>query len=162
MKSIPRHEAMRELSRHHHHALTVVLKIRKTLIEGVAPEVVEQLRKDLKHFWVTGGQEHFREEEEILLPAYARYASPRHEEIIEMLIEHAQIRALVAAIDEGGDHDRDLVTCIQELGDVLEKHVRREERVIFPMMEAALPEDVLKKLAPYFHEFHENKQCEKN
>lgn len=153
MKSLPRHEAMRPLSRHHHHALTVVLKIRKTLREETTPEIIAQLREEVQQFWEPGGQEHFREEEEILLPAYVRYASPRHEEIIEMLVEHAQIRSLVAIIDEG---EGDLVPVIRELGDLLEQHVRREERVIFPMMESVLPEETLQKLAPYFHEFHDH------
>lgn len=157
MKSLSRHDAMKPLSRHHHHALALALKISRTLKDDMDEGALHMLREELQQFWVTGGQEHFREEEEILLPAYARYASPRHEEIIEMLIEHAQIRALVAAIDDG---EGDLIATIRELGLMLEKHVRREERVIFPMMEAALPDEVLQKLAPYFHEFHENTHSE--
>ncbi|GIP34476.1 hemerythrin domain-containing protein [Paenibacillus sp. J2TS4] len=153
MKRLSRHEAMRPLSRHHHHALVMVLNIRKTLTnEGTAEDkAVKALRAKLLQFWETGGQEHFREEEEILLPAYSRYAPIHQEEIIEMLMEHVQIRALIAAIS---DEEGDLVVHMRKLSEVLEQHVRREERVIFPMMEAALPEEELKKLAPYFHEFH--------
>lgn len=46
----------------------------------------------------------------------------------------------------------------EEVSEKLEQHVRREERVIFPMMEKALPEEVLSKLAPYFHEFHDDEE----
>lgn len=41
---------------------------------------------------------------------------------------------------------------MHELGDLLEKHVRKEERIIFPIIEKALPEDVLEEMAPYIHD----------
>lgn len=152
MAGIPRHEAMKPLSRHHHHALVAAMNIRRAFKnEGITEEEIEQLRTESIEFWNKDGNEHFREEEEILLPAYVLYASARHEEIIEMLVEHAQIRALMMAIME---RSGDLADHLQKLSEALETHVRREERVIFPMMEEALPEEVLQKLAPYFHEFH--------
>ncbi len=157
MKSLPRHETMKPLSRHHHHALMMAMKIRKTLTDDATTETIDALKEELRQYWETGGNPHFREEEEILLPAYSRYASARHEEIIEMLMEHMRIRALVAAI---ADEEGDSIAQIRELSEVLERHVRREERVIFPMMEAALPEDVMQKLAPYFHEFYDDPQAE--
>lgn len=152
MAGIPRHEAMRPLSRHHHHALMTALKIRRVFEGEVTEDQLEQLREDCLHFWDKDGNEHFREEEEILMPAYSRYASIRHEEMIEMLLEHVHIRALYDAIRE---REGDLAENLQKLADALDVHVRREERVIFPMMEKALPEHVLQKLSPYFHEFHD-------
>ena len=152
MAGIKRHESMQPLSRHHHHALMTALNIRKVLEAGeVTEEQLESLRHDCLEFWDKDGNEHFREEEEILMPAYARYASVRHEEMIEMLLEHVQIRALYAAIRE---RDGDMAEHFRNLSEALDRHVRREERIIFPMMEEALPEDALQKLAPYFHEFH--------
>jgi hemerythrin-like domain-containing protein len=146
--SLQRHKAIVPLSRHHHHALALVLKIRKAGPEA-GPETVEALKRELQHFWETGGQQHFREEEEILLPAYARYADIDRREIVEMLLEHVKIRSLVGSIESAKD---DALPLIRELGDLLEKHVRLEERVIFPLIEAAIPEAMLMELAPYFHE----------
>jgi iron-sulfur cluster repair protein YtfE (RIC family) len=40
---------------------------------------------------------------------------------------------------------------MHQLGEMLDDHIRKEERVIFPMIEDALPEDVLMELGPYFH-----------
>lgn len=155
MKPIPRHEALQELSRHHHHALRTVLKIKKTVRQPLNDEQLSELREDVRQFWQNGGQEHFREEEEILIPTYARYASPRNEEVIEMLLEHVEIRALICTIEEGEGG----VEAIAELGEALEKHVRREERIIFPLVEKTLPDHVIRKLAPYFHEFHSPDEC---
>jgi hemerythrin-like domain-containing protein len=135
-----------DLSRHHHHALALCLKITKAADEAEAePALVEAIRE----FWELGGQEHFREEEELVLPSYSRYAEIDHPEITAMLLEHVQIRALTDIITRiDGDHHSD----IQQFRSILEKHVRREERVIFPMVEKVLPEEELERLSPYLHE----------
>lgn len=153
--SIKRHKGIAPLSRHHHHALIMALKISKLSAEPNEDEVAP-LTKELKDFWETESQEHFREEEEVLLPTFAKYASIDRPEIIEMLLEHVQIRSLVSRINEESE---DVVSHIRQLGVMLEQHVRKEERVIFPIIEAALPEEVLLQLEPHFHEFHTGPSC---
>lgn len=145
---IKRHETLKPLSRHHMAALHMALKLRRANTEKstlTAPE----LKAELNDFWNPGGQEHFREEEEILLTAFAQYASIDRPEIKEMLLEHVKIRAL---IDSLLTTDEDTASRMHELGELLDAHIRKEERVIFPMIEKALPEDKLLELAPYFHE----------
>ena len=66
-----------------------------------------------------------------------------------MLLEHVKIRALIDKISSTAEIDLDTM---HELGSMLEAHVRKEERIIFPMIEMALPEEVLQKMAPYLHE----------
>lgn len=146
MQSLKRHPALSDLSRHHHHALALCLKINKTADDPSAqPTLVEAIRE----FWEQGGQEHFREEEEIVLPSYSRYADIDHPEITAMLLEHVQIRAMADVITRiEGEHQAD----IRQFAAILEKHVRREERVIFPMVEKALPDEELVRLSPYLHE----------
>jgi hemerythrin-like domain-containing protein len=146
MQSLKRHPALAELSRHHHHALSLCLKITKTA--GNA-ESEAALVEAIREFWEQGGREHFREEEEFVLPSYSRYAEIDHPEITAMLLEHVQIRALADVITRvEGEHESE----IRQFGSILEKHVRREERVIFPMVEKALPEEELERLSPYLHE----------
>jgi len=147
-KPIKRHDSLAPLSRHHHHVLVMSLKISKLSAEP-STEEVQALREELLVLWETGGQAHFREEEEILLPAYACYASIQEPIIMEMLLEHVEIRSLVRLIELG---EGDVARHIRKLGVSFEQHVRKEERVIFPLIEAALPEDVLQQLKPYFHE----------
>ncbi|WP_246476537.1 hemerythrin domain-containing protein [Salicibibacter cibi] len=112
---------------------------------------VEEIKQKLQRFWESGGNEHFRDEEELLLPAYARYVSLDEPEISEMLVEHVHIRALVQQVLETTGTD-DGVEAMHRLGTILEQHIRKEERVIFPMMEKVLPEDVLERLHPRFHQ----------
>lgn len=100
----------------------------------------------LKEFWLPDGQEHFREEEEILLTAYAQHADIDILEVQDMLIEHVKIRALIDTILKMDDIE---ISVMHQLVKLLDLHIRKEERVLFPMIEQALPEDVLAEIAPY-------------
>src|SRR5699024_2666723 len=110
-----------------------------------------EIKKDAKEFWEPGGNDHFREEEEIVLPVYAKYSDINNPEIIAMLLEHVQIRkgmkqllANELTLEE-----------MRALGVMLQGHIRKEEQVILPMIEADVTEEELKNLAPYLHEHYE-------
>jgi len=142
-----RHEALIPLSHHHHHALVEVVKLKRA---GTAESkfTIEEIKASLRAFWYPGGNAHFREEEEILLPAFAKFETVDRPEIIENLLEHVKIRSLVSHVLET---DGDPVPLMHELGKMLDAHIRKEERIIFPMIEDALSEETLQGLAPYFH-----------
>ncbi|HLS61401.1 MAG TPA: hemerythrin domain-containing protein [Virgibacillus sp.] len=146
-KGIKRHESLKPLSRHHMIALHLALKLKRA---GTDKSLLtkEEIKQEVQAFWEPDGQQHFREEEEILLTTFALHASVDRPEISEMLIEHVQIRALINQIIKT---DTIAYSLMHELGMILEQHVRKEERVIFPMIEKALPEHVLEELAPYLH-----------
>ncbi|TDY47948.1 hemerythrin superfamily protein [Alicyclobacillus sacchari] len=138
-----RHPSLQPLSRHHHHALVLALHLIKQERSN------DELRTELQHFWQNGGQEHFREEEEVLLPAYAKHAALDRPEIVQLLLEHVQVRSLISQICEDQRADK-----MQQLGRLLQSHVRNEEQVVFPLIESALPEAELARLAPYFAEHY--------
>lgn len=146
-RGIKRHESLKPLSRHHMKGLHVALKLSRTDTKESRIST-EQIIKDAKEFWESGGQEHFREEEEILLPAYAQYANLNEPVIVEMLLEHVTLRLGMSQLLKNELSAKEM----RELGKQLESHIRKEERIIFPMIEKALPEDKLKELAPYLHE----------
>lgn len=147
-KGIKRHETLKPLSRHHMIGLHVALKLKWTGTEESRLSL-DEILQDALEFWSPGGQEHFREEEEILLPAYAAYAEINQPEITTMLLEHVTIRAGMKKLFSTSGME---VQEMQQLGELLESHIRKEERVIFPMIEKALPEERLEKLAPYLHD----------
>ncbi|MCT2536122.1 hemerythrin domain-containing protein [Aquibacillus koreensis] len=146
-KGIKRHESLYPLSHHHHHALFLALNLRKVGTDK-SNYTLDELKEELRVFWEDGGQQHFRDEEEILLPNFALYSSTNHPEIAEMLLEHVSIRAIMKQILDKNEADE---AVMYELGQLLDTHIRREERVIFPMIEEALPEEVLVNMAPYLH-----------
>lgn len=147
-KGIKRHEALHPLSHHHYHALVVTLKMKQ--VGTIRSKLtMEEVKRDVQDFWEHGGQEHFREEEEVLLPAYAQFVSIKGDPIIaKMLMEHVKIRGLMNAVTTAS------VEGLHKLGKLLEEHVRQEERVIFPMIEEALPEEKLIELSHQLHVNH--------
>lgn len=146
-QGIKRHEALQPLSRHHMIGLHIGLKLSRAETEK-SKISIEQIIEDTREFWFLGGQDHFREEEEILLPAYAAYANVNQPEIIEMLLEHIKIRSAMDRLFNEELNNEE----IRELGSLLHDHIRKEERILFPMIEAALPEAKLQKLAPLLYD----------
>src|SRR5690625_494461 len=138
-RGIKRHETLQPLSRHHMVALHLALKLSRADTEK-SKLSLEEIKQEVQEFWEPGGQQHFREEEEILLPTFALYADVEQSEIIDMLIEHVKIRSLIDKIIVSKEID---VSTLHDLGALLESHVRKEERIVFPMIEKALPEEVL-------------------
>ena len=129
-----RHEALAELSRDHHQALAAALVLKRAGEQDAA----EAARRFLE-FWREHGSLHFRIEEELLLPGYAEHADPGEEAVVRVLVDHVVIRRQAARLERGDAPVADLVA----LGERLEAHVRHEERVLFPRIEEALPEDEL-------------------
>lgn len=70
------------------------------------------------------------------MPAFSNYDSIDRPEIHDMLIEHVNIRALIDTIITSEKID---IAIMHNLGTLLEAHIRKEERIIFPMIEEALP-----------------------
>lgn len=134
-----RSEGLAELSREHHHALAQAMALKRA-----GDATAASVWQGFLAFWNDEGNEHFVEEEGILLPAYARAADPAHPVVSRTLLEHVLIRAKVAEI---GEMSPPPVTELARLGNWLDTHVRLEERVLFPLIEDALPEAALRSLA---------------
>lgn len=73
---------------------------------------------------------HFREEEETLFPLVAT-ADEARPLLVEALLDHQRLHALVAELESG----KDVRPTMHELGQRLEAHIRLEERQLFPLIE---------------------------
>jgi hemerythrin-like domain-containing protein len=74
---------------------------------------------------------HFQAEEEVLFPLM-RSTIPASEPMIEELVRnHAEIRQAIPQLEAGAG----LAKLIFDLGDLLERHIRKEERELFPLFE---------------------------
>ena len=101
-----RHPSLHPLSQHHHFALIQALEMRRAA-EAPAEKrqaAVERQAEKFVAFWHKTGYKHFREEEEILLPAYARHARlDQDADIMRLLADHAEIRAAVRDFEQRRD-----------------------------------------------------------
>lgn len=135
-----RAEALQPLSHDHHQALFVAMQLRRADAES-APSAAQAFLD----FWDADGRRHFREEEEVLLPAFAPYGDVEHPVVARTLVEHVAIRARARALEHAMPAPEP--SLVRELGDALNTHVRREERELFPLIEAAMPPEALTELA---------------
>lgn len=134
-----RDPALISLSRDHHQALSVALRLRRA-----TAETATDVRADAMRFWTAAGRAHFRLEEEVLLPAYARHGDPYHPLVARALCDHVAIRQRMDALAREAPSE---VAALRELGAMLSDHVRLEERELFVLIEQTLPAAELAALA---------------
>ena len=134
-----RSDALQPLSRDHHRALEAALKLRRASAEDA-----EEVSRQFLDFWREHGGAHFRIEEEVMLPAFARHGDHTDPRVVRVLTDHVAIRRRAADLDaRGTPRPEDL----KVLGEMLDAHVRHEERVLFPLIEQSLPAEALAELA---------------
>ena len=141
-----RHPSLHPLSQHHHFALIQALEVRRARQQPASKRAValRNVAAKFVRFWRRAGQQHFREEEEILLPAYARHVHlDADADVMRMLAEHATIRAAIADIEALLESKQPVEEKISEVARLLHEHVRLEENVIFPRVEKVLREEEL-------------------
>ena len=100
-------------------------------------------RCDFLTYWADDGRDHFREEEEILLPTCAGFMDIEQPIFAQVLLDHVRIRHQTSAIAEIKDPP---LRMLRELGREIEVHVQREERELFPLIEQSLPDAELRRL----------------
>ena len=141
-----RHPALVTLSQDHHHALVVAQRLRRAH-RGTAADAARAFGE----WWEPDARQHFRLEEEILLPALAANGvSPREEAIVQTLVDHMLIRRDAAVIANRAPLD-----LLHDLGNRLAAHVRLEEQHLFPLIESTLREDQLCMVAQQLSRAHQ-------
>jgi iron-sulfur cluster repair protein YtfE (RIC family) len=130
-----RHPSLIPLSHDHHHGLALALRCRKQALGQLKPMGAAGLReraKEFLEFYHANLAAHFRAEEQTLFPLL-RTALPNSAAMLDDLLrEHEQLRQAVPQLEEGIG----LAKLVFDLGDLLEQHIRREERDLFPLFEA--------------------------
>jgi hemerythrin-like domain-containing protein len=134
-KPIKRNEHIVKLSRDHHAGLLFCWKLRQGVKYHIA---AERLITYIQYFWQHHFSIHFKEEEEILF-------SPLKDGIVEKaMAEHQNIKTFIDQISlHGTEVDKEVVL---QLADMVNDHIRFEERVLFPHLEEKLPDEQLKKI----------------
>jgi len=133
-----RHQQLQPLSREHHNGLLASLLLKK----GIAKDAdVNTMTAFIADFWRNDLAVHFEKEETVLLPAlrhtlFGEYLNRR------LLEEHELLRSYIHDL-QGKEPTVSLINAFAEL---LEQHIRFEERIFFPEAEKKLSEEQLKQL----------------
>jgi hemerythrin-like domain-containing protein len=153
------------LSQHHHFALVRALEMRRAA-EAPAEKrnaAVERQADKFIEFWHKTGNVHFREEEEVLLPAYARCTRLDQDAgIMRLLADHAEIRAAVKDFERRRAKMLAIeAEAMARLAKLLHDHVRFEENEVFPRIERALGEENLNAMGRGLTRLHsKNDACD--
>lgn len=131
-KPIKRSPALVEFSRDHHFGLLLVWKIRQGQRTGIPPVRISNY---VQYFYQHDLCHHFADEEAYLFPILALNNPDR----IRAEREHAEIRSLVRSLKED-PFDKSWLSL---LTDLLESHIRFEERELFNQLQASLGHDEL-------------------
>jgi hypothetical protein len=139
-----RTDALQPLSRDHLKALLAAKRVVDASDAATAGAAFSR-------FWELE-RDHFRLEEEILLPHWAAHAEIDAPAVERVLADHLAIRAGALRLARGALSLDEL----HDLGTRLHDHVRFEERRLFPMIEDALDADALDALGLALHDLHSN------
>lgn len=123
-----RHKSIIPLSHDHYHGLMLAQLIKKGApkYESLPTDLIGKA-KHVKVSWEQELKQHFDNEEQILFP----FVQGKNDEIDvlieEVLVEHVKIKLLIDELDSTDN----LESTLDNLGVLLEKHIRKEERVLF-------------------------------
>ena len=131
LKPLKRSKELAPLSREHHDGLLFTWKLKQGLKNGTS---VETMCAFIKWFWVNHLISHFDNEEKILL----KHLSVYNDLVKQLLKEHEEIRAIINLLDKEPD-----VALIEQLAELLNDHIRFEERQLFEFAERVLSKEQL-------------------
>jgi len=125
-----RHAALIALSREHHSALKLCRRARRIALEEDEP-AWRRFANELRELFVNELDPHFGREETEFLPLLE--ALGLHALVERTRADHASLRQLSEALQEQAAAD-----LLLRFGELMEKHVRFEERELFEAIELAL------------------------
>lgn len=147
-KPLKRHPALIPLSQDHHFGLLLSWKIRQGIQKGID---YRRIKAYLRYFMLKHLEVHFHVEEETLFTYLAKNDLLRK----EAESQHESLRALFQQIDRGQEVLEEDLT---RFADDLEKHIRFEERKLFPYIQVELPEKELREFQQKLEDSHEKVQ----
>lgn len=139
-----RHPALYTLSHDHHQGLILAQQLKKGApqYKGM-PATIEGKKEFAISFYNTELVRHFEDEEKILFPSSSGRTEEIDRLISEIISEHRRMERLINALENTDD----LESTMDELGWLLEKHIRKEERELFVEIEKKMSDSELNSIS---------------
>ena len=135
-----RHPSLYTLSHDHHQGLILAQQLKKGApqYKGM-PSTLKDKKDYTISFYNTELVKHFQDEEVILFPAVKNKNDDLDKKITEIISEHRKMETLIRDLEKTDQ----LENVLDEFGQLLEKHIRKEERELFVEIEKVLSEEEL-------------------
>ena len=138
-----RHQSLLTFSRQHHTVLLLAQIIKKDAppYRGM-PEKISEKVDFLKAKYRLEIEKHFHAEENILFPFLTGKNTVIDELIVDLIKDHKKLAENIVMLDTHSDSEK----LLDETGCLLERHIRKEERVLFQKIQQVLSEEELNEL----------------
>jgi hypothetical protein len=138
-----RHSSLSPLSRDHHPALIAaqICKANSPAYTGL-PSLPAEKRVYILSFWKDELADHFKAEEEILIPLITGIDAGLDSISKLVLAQHQELYHLIRELESA----EDVEAALDDFGNALGEHVRLEERVWFERMQKVLDESLLNEI----------------
>ena len=138
-----RHESLMLLSREHHEGLIAAQLIKKGAADykGMATDFKGK-SEYIVQFYYSHLVPHFQNEENKLFPHVKEIDKNIDSLIIEIIQEHNRIKNYINTGEENNHTEETL----DQLGNLLDDHIRKEERVLFELIQNECSESELEKI----------------
>jgi len=141
---IKRSASLTPLSHDHHHGLVISRRMREGLKRNIQPGRINAYVRD---FWEHDLQRHFGEEEAVIFPLLGK----EHELVHQALTDHEQMRRYMQQLTSPGTNETEL---LRQFAELLQSHIRFEERTLFPEIERLVPGHLLTEAGKSLHQGH--------
>lgn len=138
-----RHESLMPLSRDHHDGLIAAQLLKKgaAKYKGM-PEDFEGKSKYIVDFYYNHLVPHFEDEEEKLFPLIKSIDVEIDSMLNEIIQEHNLIKNHIKAVEE----NTHTIESLDKLGNLLDSHIRKEERILFELIQDKCSSQLLDKI----------------
>ena len=134
------------LSWEHHDGLVVAFRLQQGLKKNLA---IEDLTRYILFTWEEVLQRHFWQEEQVIQPRLTDKRDGRAA-LDRMMNDHDRFRKLIAALKEDPSESEQVTAFI----DMLNNHIRFEERELFPLLEKRCRPEELSKIGDFLRKHH--------
>jgi iron-sulfur cluster repair protein YtfE (RIC family) len=136
-----RHPSLYTLSHDHHQGLILAQQLKKGApqYKGM-PSTLDGKKEYTISFYKADLKKHFLDEEDILFPVAKNKNAVIDKLIADVILEHRKMESLIKDLEKTDQ----LENVLDELGWLLEKHIRKEERELFMEIEKVLTDEELK------------------
>jgi iron-sulfur cluster repair protein YtfE (RIC family) len=142
-----RHEAIAPLSRDHHASLILAQLLKKNapVYKGLPDKIADKV-KYAQELFKNSMKKHF-EQEEAMLDLVKGCNAEINTISGEIKTEHKEITALFQSLETAAD----LKNAMDTLAGALEKHIRKEERILFPLLQLCCSDEQLLEVHKLLH-----------
>lgn len=139
-----RHPSLQDLSREHH---WILMHARELHWASKGHGDLLKACREFLDYWKKRGYAHFKQEEERLIPYCENCAEWERTEAVNIVFkQHEEIQSLIARLELLVTTGKNPISVSSALGELLDRHVRHEERIVFEFIQHILTERELEAL----------------